>query len=251
MRGPSLLAIVPHPDDETYSFGGTLALAAAAGWPVTVVAATAGEHGERHDGTPAEPTTLAADRIAELGSSSAALGAGAPHCWRLPDGGLRRHDPEAIARLVALANELSPTAILALGKDGGYGHPDHLAVHAWVEAARPHLPGTVRVLYAAFPPGLFSEQHGRCAAAGVLGDPPEVAADALGDILADYEVGVAGARDQKLAAIASHRTQLPGGDPLRLFPGDTVERLLNVERFRDASGAPNAAFARLLASLTD
>ena len=49
---PALLAIIPHPDDESYSFGGTLALAAAASWRCLVQCATSGERGKRHDGGP-------------------------------------------------------------------------------------------------------------------------------------------------------------------------------------------------------
>ena len=41
----TILAVIPHPDDETYSFGGTLVLAAAKGWRCFVAPATAGEAG--------------------------------------------------------------------------------------------------------------------------------------------------------------------------------------------------------------
>ena len=49
---PTLLAVIAHPDDESYSFGGTLALAAQAGWRCHVLSLTSGEGGKRNDGGP-------------------------------------------------------------------------------------------------------------------------------------------------------------------------------------------------------
>ncbi|HEY5477471.1 MAG TPA: PIG-L family deacetylase, partial [Tepidiformaceae bacterium] len=54
---PKLLAIIPHPDDEAYSFGGTIALATLAGWKCLVVCCSSGEAGELNGGPP-NPATL-------------------------------------------------------------------------------------------------------------------------------------------------------------------------------------------------
>ena len=56
-------------------------------------------------------------------------------------------------------------------------------------------------------------------------------------------------RDRKLASIAAHQSQLPGGDPEALFPPGIVASLLDVEKFEDASGRRDATTAQLLASL--
>jgi mannose-6-phosphate isomerase-like protein (cupin superfamily) len=62
-------------------------------------------------------------------------------------------------------------------------------------------------------------------------------------------VDVAAARETKLAAIAAHRTQLPGGDPRALFPAGIVDRLLGAEQFEDASGAGQPLVQDLLRSI--
>ncbi|MCA9518553.1 MAG: PIG-L family deacetylase, partial [Myxococcales bacterium] len=43
---PTVLAVIPHPDDEVYPFGGALALAARAGARVHVAALTRGDAGQ-------------------------------------------------------------------------------------------------------------------------------------------------------------------------------------------------------------
>lgn len=167
--------------------------------------------------------------------------------WDYPDGELAAAGDEPVARLVALLEKLRPDVVLSLGPDGAYGHPDHLAVVRWVTEATPGR--ELAVLYAAFPPGLFVPQYEKCLAAGIMGDPPAVAAEDLGVLLADYEVGIPAVRELKLAAIAAHRTQLPGGEPRALFPPGIVDALLSVERFLDGRGVRDPVTARLLQSL--
>lgn len=243
----TVLAVVPHPDDESYGFAGFLALAARAGWRCVVLCVSSGERGERYDGIPAGSFSLGEVREAELRRSCEVLGIDAPRLWGMPDGCLDAGDSSAIARLGALLDDLRPDIVLSLGPDGAYGHPDHLAVYAWVvEATRDRGAAT---LFVAFPPGLFAPQYQRCVASGIMGDPPLVPEAGLGVELADYEVGIAGVRETKLASIAAHRTQLPGGDPEALFPPGIVPALLFVERFADARGAPSLDTLRLIQSL--
>jgi LmbE family N-acetylglucosaminyl deacetylase len=72
-EGRRLLAVVAHPDDETFGFGSLLAHAARAGAEVVVVCATRGEAGE----APAEVDVsegLAVVRERELREAAALLG---------------------------------------------------------------------------------------------------------------------------------------------------------------------------------
>jgi N-acetyl-1-D-myo-inositol-2-amino-2-deoxy-alpha-D-glucopyranoside deacetylase len=236
-----LLAFTPHPDDEAYSFGGTIALAAKAGWACRVVCASAGEGGERHDGRAPGAPALAKAREGELAQSCRILGAEPPVCWRLPDGGLATvtDGPARVARELAA---FVPDVVVALGVDGAYGHPDHLAVHHWVAAAWREVPGPRRplLLFAAFPRGLFLQQYELCI--GMMGDPPNPPASAIGAAHPDHEVNIQTVAATKLAAIAAHRTQLPGGDPRALFPPGIVDALLDQEWFTDGGGDGAAAF---------
>jgi LmbE family N-acetylglucosaminyl deacetylase len=246
---PSLLAVIAHPDDESYSFGGTVALAAAAAWDCHVHCATFGEGGERHEGGPPDRESLAAAREAELARSCEILGARPPAFWGLPDGELALHrgEHERLARLFA---DLRPDLVLALGADGAYGHPDHLALYRWLLAALEATPEPrPAVLFAAFPPGLFIPQYTRCVASGIMGDPPLLSSDAIGTNEAHYEVPIAAVKDQKLAALAAHRTQLPAAEPEAMFPPGIVAALLDVERFVDAGGKRNPAVVSLLSRL--
>jgi LmbE family N-acetylglucosaminyl deacetylase len=241
---PVVLAIVPHPDDETYAFGGTIALAAKAGWRCLVHCVSSGERGRRHDGGPAGPAFLAAVREAELAESCRLLGAGEPFFWRLPDGGLARHRDESARVAALLARPVD--VVLAPGADGAYGHPDHIAVHRWVVAGWKRL-GDVRppLLLAAFPRGLFLPQYAKCV--GMMGNPPDPAPDAIGAARWDIEVDNAAVADLKLAAVAAHRSQLPGGDPHALFPPGVLAGCLPLERYSLAAGSPPAPAAFLSA----
>ena len=247
----TILAFIPHPDDEAYSFGGTLALAARKGWRCIVHCATHGEQGERHDGGPETPAALADAREAELLASCEALRIDAPQFWGLPDGELHLHRGEE-QRIQQLITAHRPALILTLGEDGAYGHPDHIAVHRWVRNAWQSLgPEAPPLLFAAFPPRLFEPQYQKCLAAGVMGESPELGPGDLGTPSPHYEIDITARSNAKRAAIAAHRTQLPGGDPETLFPPGIVEALLERECLLDARGHADPAVASLLASLVD
>lgn len=245
---PVLLALVPHPDDEAYAFGGAIAAAAAAGWECQVACASSGELGKRHDGGSTAPAAVAAAREAELAASCAILGAKPPGFWRLPDGGLRESPPSrsVVSEAIAAA---APDLLVALGADGAYGHPDHLAVHDAVLGAWRGLPAAARppLLFAAFPKGLFLPQYRKCI--GMLGYPPSPPASAIGAAPAHYALDVRAFAPAKLAAVAAHRSQLPGGDPHALFPPGILAALLETEWYSDATGASRVSTRALLASL--
>lgn len=237
---PSLLAVVPHPDDEAYSIAGTIALATAAGWRASVHCVSSGEGGKRHDGGPGDPHSVATTREAELRRSCEYMGAEEPYCWRLPDGGLSAC-PSQVPRLIALLRGSPPDVVLTLGPDGAYGHPDHLAVHRWVAQAWSQLDAASRpaLLFAAFPHGLFLPQYFKCLR--MMGDPPSPAATEIGALPWQIEVDISSVRGLKLAAVSGHRSQLPGGDPYALFPPGVLAGCLDVERFALAPGSRRPA----------
>lgn len=244
---PRLLAFIPHPDDESYALGGTIALAARAGWECFVECASFGERGKRHDGGDSTPNGVAEAREAELEASCAVLSALPPVFWGLPDGEMRLHRGEQ-HRIAAAVQRVEPELVVTLGPDGAYGHPDHIALHRWVMEAWRAMPASKPpLLYAAFPPGLFLPQYEKCL--GMMGDPPDPPASAIGAGPRPYAVDIRAVREAKLASIAAHRSQLPGGDPEALFPPGIVAALLEEEWFADGSGEADPGVARLLRSL--
>jgi LmbE family N-acetylglucosaminyl deacetylase len=245
---PRLLAIIPHPDDESYSFGGTIALAARAGWECLVECASFGERGKRHDGGDARPNAVAEIREAELEASCRALGAGPPIFWGLPDGEFRLHKGEH-ARITRLFSRTKPDLVLSLGADGAYGHPDHVALFRWILQAWQSLPADEQpaLLLAAFPKGLFLPQWLKCLK--MMGMPPNPRRDDIGSPASNYEVPIASVAQAKLSAISAHRSQLADRTPQSLFPPGIVDALLESEGFTDATGQRSDAVAELLSEM--
>lgn len=250
-----LLAIVPHPDDEAYSMGGTLALAARQGADVYVLCATRGEGGQSSDPALSTPDGIAAIRAEEMHAACRALGVQPPRFLDFRDGGLADvHLPEAVGEIVRAIRAVRPQVVISFGQDGVYGHPDHVALHKLVMPAFRSAGGGTRfpdeeygpswaperLLWTAYPRGLFRPQwehmlHSEHAAMMRQLDP-----DRLGVDPSEFAVSVdiSGVAQTKLEAIRCHRTQLPDGDPIRLFPGGIVRLLLGVEYYQFGGGLP-------------
>ena len=84
--------VAAHPDDEVLGAGGTMAMLAAAGARLRLIAVTDGE--ASHPG--ADPAVLGPARIAESAAALGALGARRAEVLRLrlPDTGLAAHEDE-------------------------------------------------------------------------------------------------------------------------------------------------------------
>ncbi|MDQ3981708.1 MAG: PIG-L family deacetylase [Actinomycetota bacterium] len=131
----TILGVWAHPDDETYLSGGIMALAARNGQRAACVTATRGEKGSQ-DPERWPPDTIAATRAQELASALAVLGVHEHYWLDYVDGECVEADEvEAVERLQRVVDRVAPDTILTFGPDGQTGHPDHLAVHRWVEGA--------------------------------------------------------------------------------------------------------------------
>jgi LmbE family N-acetylglucosaminyl deacetylase len=155
--------VVAHPDDEAFSWAGTVALHGDdPGFRFVLVHATRGEAGDIRQGFPATRETLGAIRQAE--SEAAWRAVGRPpdrHVWLgYPDGGLAEVPSEELAARIAevLADE-RPDVVAGFGPDGITGHPDHVAVGAATDAAFASLvgagPGFRRLLHHVMPQSVF------------------------------------------------------------------------------------------------
>lgn len=220
-----MLFVHAHPDDESITTGGTIAMLVERGSQVTVVTCTRGELGEvipvDLPGLEGDGPALAEVRTAELAAAMAALGVvdhrflGEPGArWvereprRYTDSGMRwgpdgagpteslSEDAfcaadfgEVAADLATVIDAVKPGAVISYDSNGGYGHPDHVRAHA---AAR----------------------H----AAEVMGVPFWVVdPDAAGSAL---RVDITTVLDRKTAALAAHRTQIVvEGDRFSLSSG--------------------------------
>ena len=144
----TLLAIFAHPDDESFGPGGTLAKYAAEGVAVHLVCATMGEAGESDATDLGECDDLACRREQELRCATSILGLADVHLLGYRDSGMsgspdNQHpralvqaDPNVLAKQVTdLMRRLRPQVALTFDPFGGYGHPDHIAMHRATVAA--------------------------------------------------------------------------------------------------------------------
>src|SRR5579884_952109 len=142
-----LLCVLAHPDDESLGNGGILAKYAAEGVKTYLVTATRGERGwtgERREYPGKE--ALGKRREAELRAAARVLGLCRVEFLDYVDGDLDQAAPtEVVAKIVEQIRSVKPDVVVTFGPDGGYGHPDHIAISqfttaALVEAATPSAP---------------------------------------------------------------------------------------------------------------
>src|SRR5690242_10065807 len=123
-----LLGVFAHPDDEVFCAGGTMARAAGAGAEVMIVSATRGEQGQIRDPAAATRRTLGAVREGELRAAAAELGVQSVRVLAYPDGTLQDHRSSLGTAITGIMRQFDPDTVVTFGTDGGYGHPDHVAV---------------------------------------------------------------------------------------------------------------------------
>lgn len=144
----TLLFVGAHPDDETFGIGGTLAQYAAAGVRVYYACATRGEAGTADTESMQDFSSVGDMRWAELECAARVLGlARVVHLGYRDSGMAGSPDnlhPESLAmapleqaaeRVVRAIREFKPEVVITHDPQGGYRHPDHIAVHRATVAA--------------------------------------------------------------------------------------------------------------------
>jgi LmbE family N-acetylglucosaminyl deacetylase len=132
-----LLAVFPHPDDETLGLGGTLAKYSAEGVETYLVCATRGERGwngpeAHHPGFSA----LGQIREAELRCAAKHLGLHEVSFLGYVDGEVDQAKPqEAIAHIAMHIRRIRPQVVVTFSLEGHYGHPDHIALAQFAAGA--------------------------------------------------------------------------------------------------------------------
>ena len=143
-----MLAVLAHPDDESFGMGGTLALYAQQGVEVHLICATRGEVGETPPDFERNDRSIAELRMEELRCAGQILGLQKVHFLDYRDSGMPgspdNHHPRALtaAPMNQVAIEiarhirtLQPQVVLTFDPFGGYGHPDHIAIQRATERA--------------------------------------------------------------------------------------------------------------------
>jgi LmbE family N-acetylglucosaminyl deacetylase len=137
-----LLAVLAHPDDESFGLGGTLALYAGKGYETYYVCATRGEAGtvdEEHLKGFKDTADMRTDELLraakELGLKEVFfLGyrdSGMPgmDANQHPDAQINHSVDEVAGKVVKYIRDLKPDVVLTFDPIGGYKHPDHIHIH--------------------------------------------------------------------------------------------------------------------------
>lgn len=132
-----LLAVFPHPDDETMGLGSTLARYSAEGVETYLVCATRGERGW-FDSEGPDPGFQGVARIreAELRCAADQLGLHEVCFLDTIDGDVDQAEPQAmIGKIVSHVRRIRPQVVVTFPPDGNYGHPDHIALAQFTNGA--------------------------------------------------------------------------------------------------------------------
>jgi len=265
----SIIAVFAHPDDETL-VSGTLAMYAERGARVTVLCATRGEVGQIAEGSGATPETLGAFREQELRDAMAILGVKDVRFLDYRDSGMRgtpeNDDPrafwkapadEVVAKIAATLADVRSTAVLTWDPTGGYGHPDHVAIHRHATAAfETYAPAARRpaaLFYALIPVGEFIRLRAELKERGIdfegPGDPDAIPKP--DEVLpANCVIDVSSYFERKMDAFRAHRTQAQDFTTFADMPDDIRRRLFGRELYHRASPpAPDSVvYDRLVVS---
>lgn len=269
-RTPTLLAVHPHPDDESIACGGVLAATAA--HPrrrAVVVTCTGGEEGDNLAGIDLGDEPLAVHRRRELAAALDALGVGAHHLLGYRDSGMagtpandhpdsfhRAELGAAAARLAAIIRAERPDVVVSDDEHGTYGHPDHVKAHrvtvravelaADPDADLPGRPWRVAKRYVhTIGRGRLLDGHRALRAAGLpspFGDADPAGPDEVpfgtSDELVTTRVDVSPWLAAKRAALAAHASQI-GPDSFFLnTPDELVDAVFGCEEFVLEHGPP-------------
>ncbi|GAB4525624.1 MAG: PIG-L family deacetylase [Anaerolineales bacterium] len=142
LSSPVILAVLAHPDDESFGMGGALAHYANRGAAVHLICATRGEVGEVAPEHLQGYQSIADLREDELRCAARHLKLSGLHFLDYRDSGMpgspENAHPRALAaqpveqvaaEVARCIRELRPEVVLTFDPIGGYKHPDHIAIH--------------------------------------------------------------------------------------------------------------------------
>lgn len=234
-----LMCVLAHPDDESLGTGGTLAKYNAEGVETFLVTATRGERGRFGDAVE-RPGLEEVGRVREAELRAAATKLGTRHVALLDylDADLDKADPvEATAKVAAQIRRARPQVVITFGPEGGYGHPDHIAISqvtgaAIVCAADPAYHGSpgvhvteeshrvAKLYYMAWTAGPWAAYQAAFKELKIAVDGIERRATPAPDWLVTTRLDTRAYWRQVWDAVCCHKTQLTIYQKLRDLPED-------------------------------
>ena len=186
----SALAVVAHPDDESFALGAVLDALVQSGCHVSVLCLTRGEastvHGISGD--------LRALRAMELEDAAARLGLTSAELSDHPDGALARVKQETLVReVIQTARRTGARGLVVFDPAGVTGHPDHIAATEAAMAAAADL--SLPILGWTLPDGVAEQLNHEFGTTFIGHDPAQI------------DLAVPVSRDKQRTASLAHASQ--------------------------------------------
>ncbi len=247
-----------HPDDEASQTAGSMARAVEEGHRVVTVFATNGDHGELPAGGLPEGETLVDWRRREALASAAALGVQRVAWLGYADSGMRGWEQngadgsfhqadvdEAASRRAAVLDEEEADILVGYDNHGGYGHPDHVKVHAVVHRAAELAQRRPRLLESTMNRDAARRMYQAAVEAGLEDqafdpDSPMDDGNPLGTPEAEitWQVDVSAYLDQRRAALEAHRSQATDIEGMLGMPDDVFAVFFGTEHYIEPGAEP-------------
>jgi LmbE family N-acetylglucosaminyl deacetylase len=253
----TIVFVHAHPDDEASQTSGSMARASDEGHRVVLVIATDGDHGEAPPDL-ADGETVVQRRRAEAEQSGRVLGVARIVSLGYADSGMTGWEQNSAANALmsadldeaarALADVLdAEDADVVTGYDwhGGYGHPDHVAVHRIVHRAAEVAARRPRVLEATMNRDAMRQMWHTAVAAGMDTadwDPDAPADDGnpIGTPEAEIhlQVDVQAYLGRKRASLQAHASQTTDVGMMLSLPEVAFTAMFGTEHFIEPGREP-------------
>lgn len=268
MSDRRLLLVHAHPDDESINNGATMAKYVAEGAKVTLVTCTRGEEGEvlvpelSHLAATHEDN-LGEHRVQELAAAMKILGV-TDHRFlgNYRDSGMMGTEPnnrpdtfwqanldEAAGKLVSIIREVKPQVLITYDEFGGYGHPDHIQAHrvamraSELAADKNFGDGEAweisKIYWNTMPRSVIEEGMKKMKELGSdffgtenIDDLPFVKPDELVTSVIDGSKYI----DQKMGALAAHKTQITMDGPFFALSNNLGNQIWGYEYYSLVKG---------------
>ena len=226
-----IMALFPHPDDETMSVGGTLAkFASRPNVEVNVVTYTRGEAWQINSGYDPEGLNEARKNGADLDTdlrrhewlaALKALGVEQGSMLEFPDGLMEAHQEQVAAKTEELIKDYQPDILITYDRSGLYGHPDHVVLSEVVTVLAKKKFPQIKLFYTTLPGRLIAR----------LNLPLHMAKDqnSVAQSKPVYKISFWRHTIQKVRAIRAHESQ----KPLSLFEQFVVLIAGGIEYFSE------------------
>ena len=200
------LFVFAHPDDESFSSGGTIAKLVKRGETVILVTATKGEKGQFGDPPISTKENLGKTRGKELKNAAKILGIGDIVFLDFIDGTLVRNTESLKKKIFKIFTKESPDIVVTFDKRGGSNHPDHKAIsESATRAFEKYMVSSKKrvCLYYTAVPRSYLKKYEKAGLAykafGKMNGTPDGDITTIVDIRKTYDV--------KLRALRAHKTQ--------------------------------------------